>query len=303
MNKIKFTMLFLFVFSNSLMAGPLHDAIRQKQWSTAKILLAEGADPNEELNGQNAIQIYMTVVSETLESIVNHYSNTIPVQQPWNDLLSMNDSISILNTFDFYAEILPHLSPETVLNYAIQRATLAHEFKLAVEPILERCRLFFPDTNPQFSMFELIKKIKTYLIDIIQESGVIEGPSGQLSPEQINLIVDQLSKILEDIKQMAASLGFELSEAQILSMMMIQLVSLDPLPEEKAICFADNQPSQSNAETLNQQPVPATETETSETQPLLEELSLYENATTIPETWPPLNPGMELIDFLPPTSH
>ena len=48
---------------------------------------------------------------------------------------------------------------------------------------------------------------------------------------------------------------------------------------------------------------PGLETAISETQPLLGEPTLNENATVIPETLSPIAPGMGLMEFLPPASY
>ena len=321
------------------MAGPLHDAIKNKQWSTAKELLAKGADPNEELDGQTATAIYMTVVFETMGQILNHFTVTLPEQSSSDSLLSTEDSVSLLNTFYFYAEILPYLSPETIMRYAMTRALLNHKFKELVKNILEQCRNFFPSSNPQVSMFELIERIKALIVSIIQESGVVEGASVQITQDEIDLSASNILKIQTQIKEVAASLGFELSEAQILSMMMIHSIGLDCLPEEREIF---NQMRQSDSESLNIEPDSTMETESSETQPLSieqpevvsfsqqdeavaisddptieqqdiaslsineepeEEPSLNENATAIPQTLPLIHPEMGLADFLPPASH
>ncbi len=276
------------------MAGPLHDAIKKKQWSTAKELLAGGADPNEELDGQTATAIYMIVVHEEMGRILKHLSFTLPEQLSSDSLLSVEDSINLFNTFNFYAEILPYLSQETVMHYAMMRAMLDSEFKKLVKNILDRCRNSFSDSN-SMSMFELTEKVKAILVSMIQQLGEeVKKKSVQYTPNDVEIITNNISKILKAIKESAVSQGFELSEAQLLSMMMIHSIGLNILPEEATILDAYDQPTEPDSKM---------ETESSETQPLSEEPSLNENATAIPQTLPLTNPGMGLTDFLPPASH
>ena len=120
MKKIELPVLFLLVFSSHLIAGPLHDAIRQKQWRVAKEMIDRGADPNEKCNGVTAAGIYMEVLSQELNKFADYYSATIPVQQGSTISLTQEDSVNIINTLFFYAVLLPHLSPLEIMSNGIK---------------------------------------------------------------------------------------------------------------------------------------------------------------------------------------
>ena len=104
-------------------------------------------------------------------------------------------------------------------------------------------------------MFDLIEKINDSILSKLEEFNIPEEASAQMSLSVVGKISEKLSNLVALVRQIAYKHGFELSDEQILSILLIKLLDLRPLPEEKKILEAHFQSCQSGSGSLLDQAI------------------------------------------------